>query len=174
MVDISPGVPALLAGDPGRLRQVVANLVGNAIKFTDEGYVLLAIDAEASRGAALMIHGRVMDTGIGIPPQSIAHIFEPFMQADGSTTRRYGGTGLGLSIAQQLVTLMNGRLWVESTEGHGSTFHFTATLSIAADRRRAEGSVAGDAAVRPAAATAVKSRCERPRRVLLAEDNRTN
>ena len=172
MVDISPGVPALVCGDPGRLRQVTANLVGNAIKFTDEGYVLLAIDAETSDHEGLVIHGRVMDTGIGIPPQSMDRIFEPFMQADGSTTRRYGGTGLGLAIVQQLVALMKGRLWVESTEGQGSTFHFTATLAAAA----APDHVAAvpDAGAGRAAAHALTRRVERGRRVLLAEDNRTN
>ena len=173
MVDVSPGVPSLVSGDPGRLRQVIANLVGNAIKFTDEGYVLLAVDAETADREAIVIHGRVMDTGIGIPPRSMARIFEPFMQADGSTTRRYGGTGLGLAIVQQLVTLMKGRLWVESTEGQGSTFHFTASLAVAAARDQVMAAAATDVAD-TAAARALTRRVDRARRILLAEDNRTN
>ena len=128
--DISPDVPQAVVGDPGRLRQVIANLVGNAIKFTAEGHVLVSLDLDAVEGNAAIVHGQVIDTGLGIPSDKQAVIFEPFRQADGSTTRQFGGTGLGLTITSNLVHLMGGRLWVDSLPGHGSTFHFTARLGI--------------------------------------------
>ena len=128
--DIAPDVPAAVVGDPGRLRQVIANLVGNAIKFTSEGHVLLSMDVESSQEGAVLVHVQVIDTGIGIPDDKQKIIFEPFRQADGSTTRQYGGTGLGLTITSNLVQLMGGRLWVDSLPGHGSTFHFTARFGI--------------------------------------------
>jgi two-component system, sensor histidine kinase and response regulator len=126
--DISPDVPPVVIGDPGRLRQVVANLVGNAIKFTAEGHVLVSVDVERSDDEGLSIHVQVIDTGIGIPVDKQTLVFEPFRQADGSTTRQFGGTGLGLAISSSLVELMGGRVWVDSVVGHGSTFHFTASL----------------------------------------------
>jgi len=122
---IHPDVPDALLGDPLRLRQVVVNLVGNAIKFTDQGEVVLRVQAESSVEGKAQLHFSVTDTGIGIAPEQQAIIFEAFSQADGSTTRRYGGTGLGLAISQQLVELMGGRIWVESQVGQGSTFYFT-------------------------------------------------
>ena len=115
--------------DPLRLRQVVTNLVSNAIKFTERGEVALDVDAEPCAGGELTLHIRVKDTGIGIPADKLQRIFEPFEQADGSTTRMHGGTGLGLTISKRLANLMDGRIWVESEEGRGSTFHFTAQVS---------------------------------------------
>jgi signal transduction histidine kinase/CheY-like chemotaxis protein/HPt (histidine-containing phosphotransfer) domain-containing protein len=128
--DIRPEVPQALAGDPLRLRQVVVNLVGNAIKFTDRGEVVLRVQPESQLDGEVRLHFSVTDTGIGIPPEKQKLIFEAFSQADNSTTRRYGGTGLGLAISQQLVELMGGRIWVESHAGQGSTFHFTAAFEV--------------------------------------------
>jgi signal transduction histidine kinase/DNA-binding response OmpR family regulator len=130
MTDFSPNVPDTLIGDPGRLRQVVANLVGNAIKFTPKGHVLLAADVDAQTDDQVTLHFEVIDTGIGIASDKLDVIFEPFRQADGSTTRRFGGTGLGLAISQQIVGLMGGRLWVESVVGQGSTFHFSVSFKV--------------------------------------------
>ena len=127
---IAPDVPNDLVGDPGRLRQVLVNLIGNACKFTDSGDITLAIELDQSTDAGTMLHFAVSDTGVGIGPAAVARIFEPFEQADGSTTRKYGGTGLGLTISRTLVALMGGSLWVESKEGKGSTFHFTSQFVI--------------------------------------------
>jgi two-component system, sensor histidine kinase and response regulator len=126
--DVDPEVPDALVGDPGRLRQVVVNLVGNAIKFTDDGEVVVDVEPEEVTDVGVLLHVRVRDTGPGIPPGRQADIFEAFRQADASTTRRFGGTGLGLSISRRLVELMDGRIWLESEPGRGSTFHFTARL----------------------------------------------
>jgi PAS domain S-box-containing protein len=123
---VDPGVPALVRGDPGRLRQILINLIGNAIKFTDHGQVSVAIERWPESADAL--HFSVWDTGIGIPADKQAMIFDAFTQVDGSYTRRFGGTGLGLTIAGRLVQMMDGRIWVESKKGEGSTFHFTARL----------------------------------------------
>jgi PAS domain S-box-containing protein len=122
---IHPETPDDLIGDPLRLRQVVVNLVGNAIKFTEQGEVVLRVEREPGGDANVQLHFSVSDTGIGIPQEKQAVIFEAFSQADSSTTRRYGGTGLGLTISAQLVGLMGGSISVESEPGHGSTFHFT-------------------------------------------------
>ena len=124
--DVAPDVPALVAGDPARLGQVLLNLVANAIKFTAKGEVVVQVSMERT-GQEPVIRFSVRDTGIGIPGEQQALIFEPFTQADASTTRQYGGTGLGLAICSRLVLLMNGRLWVESAPGIGSTFSFTAS-----------------------------------------------
>jgi signal transduction histidine kinase/DNA-binding response OmpR family regulator len=126
--DIDPGVPAGIIGDPGRLQQVLANLVGNAIKFTERGHVLVEVREETRSDGCTMLHFQISDTGIGIPSEKHATIFEAFSQADGSTTRRFGGTGLGLTISSTLVHLMGGRMWVESEPGAGSVFHFTAAF----------------------------------------------
>jgi two-component system sensor histidine kinase/response regulator len=130
MTDISPDIPTTLVGDPGRLRQVLANLVGNAIKFTSEGHVLVAIDPETIDEQEALLQFQVMDTGIGIPPEKQQMVFEPFRQADGSTTRHFGGTGLGLTISHKLVEMMGGRIWLDSLPGQGSTFHFTAHFGV--------------------------------------------
>jgi signal transduction histidine kinase/CheY-like chemotaxis protein/HPt (histidine-containing phosphotransfer) domain-containing protein len=127
---IDPDVPDALVGDPGRLGQVVINLVGNAIKFTDHGEVVMDVRTEARTEDQVRLHFAVRDTGIGIPPEKQARIFEAFSQADSSTTRQYGGTGLGLTISSTLVEMMGGRLRVESEVGKGSTFHFPARFGL--------------------------------------------
>jgi CheY-like chemotaxis protein len=125
---VRPDVPETLVGDPGVLRQIVVNLVGNAIKFTERGEVSVRVERESEEEGRVCLHFRVQDTGIGIPVESQAGIFDAFAQADSSTTRRYGGTGLGLTISRRLVEMMGGRIWLESTPGKGSAFHFTVWL----------------------------------------------
>jgi PAS domain S-box-containing protein len=127
---IHPDVPDALVGDPLRLRQIVVNLVGNAIKFTDHGEIVLHVQEKSRRNGSAQLRFSVTDTGIGIPPEKQAVIFEAFAQADSSTTRHYGGTGLGLAISAELVELMGGRISVESQPGQGSTFHFTAVFEV--------------------------------------------
>jgi signal transduction histidine kinase/CheY-like chemotaxis protein len=128
IVDMAPGVPAGVVGDPVRLKQILTNLAGNAIKFTAQGHVIVAIREEADAEGRTQLHFRVTDTGIGIPAEKQATVFEAFSQADSSTTRRFGGTGLGLAISSTLVHLMGGRIWLESVPGTGSSFHFTVAL----------------------------------------------
>jgi signal transduction histidine kinase/CheY-like chemotaxis protein len=123
---IPPTLSDTLIGDPGRLRQIIVNLVGNAIKFTEQGEVVVDVEEVESREDEVVLHVSVRDTGPGIPPEQHRQIFEAFRQADASTTRRFGGSGLGLSVSSQLVRLMGGRMWLESAVGQGSTFHFTA------------------------------------------------
>ena len=130
---VRPELPEFVIGDPVRLRQVVLNLAGNAIKFTDRGEVVLRVEAEGSGPDGLNLHFTVTDTGIGIPKEKQRLIFEPFTQADTSTTRRYGGTGLGLSISSRLIEMMGGRIWLESEVGKGSTFHFSARFGVSQD-----------------------------------------
>ncbi|MBA2112938.1 hybrid sensor histidine kinase/response regulator [Bremerella alba] len=125
-VRILPEVPDELAGDAGRLRQIVVNLVGNAIKFTEHGEVVMKVENESFSGDSITLHFSVRDTGIGISKEKQAQIFDAFTQADASTTRQYGGTGLGLAICSQLTRMMGGKIWVESEPGTGSIFHFTA------------------------------------------------
>src|SRR5690606_23418287 len=115
-------LPASVLGDPGRLRQVLTNLLGNAVKFTEQGEVELEVESRRSAAGRAELRFSVRDTGIGIPPERRAAVFESFTQADGSTTRRYGGTGLGLSISRQLVELMGGKIGFESNVGQGTTF----------------------------------------------------
>jgi two-component system sensor histidine kinase/response regulator len=129
-VDIPAVVPESIIGDPTRLRQVLVNLVGNSIKFTEKGEIKVRVEVEEQHAESALLHFTVQDTGIGIPAEKLKTILEPFTQADSSTTRRYGGTGLGLSIAKQLVDLMGGRFWIESVAGIGSTFHFTASFGL--------------------------------------------
>ncbi|HVC94083.1 MAG TPA: PAS domain S-box protein [Pirellulales bacterium] len=126
---VAPDVPDALIGDPGRLRQVILNLVGNAIKFTERGEVVVDVGLESPGGPAVVLHFSIVDTGVGIAPDKRETIFGAFEQADSSTTRKYGGTGLGLTISSKLVELMGGRIWVESELGSGSKFHFTTRLT---------------------------------------------
>jgi two-component system sensor histidine kinase/response regulator len=127
---VAADVPDHLVGDLGRLRQVLVNLVGNSIKFTERGEVVVEAEREQEEEGRAVLHFRVRDTGIGIPKEKQNLVFEAFTQADGSTTRKYGGTGLGLTITKRLVELMGGKIWVESELGEGSTFHFTARFGI--------------------------------------------
>jgi signal transduction histidine kinase len=133
---VSPEVPDELVGDWSRLEQVLINLVGNAIKFTESGSVSVLLTVQERTPDAVLLSVAVVDTGIGIAPDRQAEIFEAFTQADGSTTRRYGGTGLGLTISRTLVEMMGGRIWLESTLGQGTTFHFTARLRLASVSRQ--------------------------------------
>ena len=128
--DIRPDVPTALVGDPNRLRQIVTNLIGNAIKFTDHGEVVMTVEAETQTDSDAVLRFSVSDSGIGVPQDQQQAIFSPFIQADESTTRKYGGTGLGLAISTSLVGLLGGRIWLESETGHGSTFHFTVSFAL--------------------------------------------
>jgi PAS domain S-box-containing protein len=157
---VMPDVPERLLGDAGRLRQVLLNVIGNAVKFTTRGEVVLRVSVDAVSPGRVTLHFAVSDTGIGIPLDKQERIFQAFTQADSSTTRRYGGTGLGLAIAHQLVELMGGRLGVESAEGRGSTFFFTATFEQ-------------PEAVAPRPAI-IKPRALQGLRVLVVDDNGTN
>ncbi|HDR15787.1 MAG TPA: response regulator, partial [Desulfobacteraceae bacterium] len=127
---IAPDVSTALVGDPGRLRQVILNFIGNGIKFTEKGQVVIGVKTEKEEETSTTLHFTVADTGIGIPPDKLEMIFEGFRQVDSSVTRRYGGTGLGLTISRQIVRMMNGRVWVESEPGKGSVFHFTAPFTL--------------------------------------------
>jgi CheY-like chemotaxis protein/HPt (histidine-containing phosphotransfer) domain-containing protein len=142
VADVPEDVPDHLVGDPLRLRQILTNLTANAIKFTERGDIVVKVVRESDLNGESHLHFSVADTGIGIPVEKQAAIFEAFAQADGSTTRTYGGTGLGLSIASQLIQKMQGRIWIESEVGQGTTFHFTARLDVretpASTAKRAE------------------------------------
>lgn len=127
---ILPVVPQKLNGDPGRLKQIIINLVGNAVKFTDKGQVKVLCDVEERFSDTVLLHFSVKDTGIGIPDEKLEDVFRTFKQVDGSTTRKFGGTGLGLSISKQITEMMDGRIWAESEMGRGSTFHFLVRLGL--------------------------------------------
>ncbi len=128
--EVQPDVAEAVLGDPGRLRQIIVNLVGNSIKFTERGEILLSVTQEEESCDDVSLHFAVKDTGVGIPVDKQERIFEAFSQADGTMARKYGGTGLGLTICTKLVGMMGGRIWVESQPGQGSTFHFTLRLAI--------------------------------------------
>ena len=167
---IDPQLPPQLSGDPGRFRQVLVNLMDNAVKFTRAGEVELALFADGVNAAGLDLHVTVRDTGIGIAADKLEAIFAAFRQADGSTTREYGGTGLGLSICRRIAELMGGRVWAESRPGQGSTFHFTARLAPAEEAATAPAPVPAAAA----GTTTSTGTASRPAHVLLAEDNPVN
>jgi PAS domain S-box-containing protein len=156
--EIRPDVPDGLLGDPGRLRQVLVNLVGNAIKFTEHGEIIVRVSCDRVEKGEAALRFTVADTGIGIPAEKQWQIFGAFVQADSSTTRRYGGTGLGLTISAQLVELMGGRIWIESEPGVGSQFHFMAHFGVQE---------------RPGAAKPTADRLQ-DLRVLVVDDNQTN
>jgi len=128
--DIHRGVPTAVIGDPSRLRQIVTNLMGNSIKFTEQGEVVLTVDVQTRTDRDAVLRFSVSDTGIGVATDQHEAIFKPFIQGDGSTTRKFGGTGLGLAISTNLVALMGGRIWLESEAGKGSTFHFTVPFDL--------------------------------------------
>ncbi|MGH9712802.1 MAG: ATP-binding protein [Candidatus Acidiferrales bacterium] len=169
---VSPKVPNALVGDADRLKRIVVNLVGNAIKFTEKGDVVLSARIESGSREQVVLHFSVADTGIGIPAEKLARIFEAFGQADSSTTRKYGGTGLGLSISKQLVELIGGCIWVESEVGRGSTFHFTARFALQPPERKK--AAAAPSKNRASAARRRARAVKHPLRVLLAEDNPAN
>jgi signal transduction histidine kinase/DNA-binding response OmpR family regulator len=158
MLHVRPDVPDRLVGDPTRLRQVLVNLVGNAIKFTERGEIVVTVSPVTGSDDPCHLHFEVADTGIGISADKQALIFEAFAQADGSTTRTYGGTGLGLSIALQLIRMMAGRIWVESEPGQGSRFHFTARFGEGAGPVETEAPIVSLKGLR----------------VLVVDDNATN
>jgi two-component system sensor histidine kinase/response regulator len=134
---VAPQVVDLVAGDPVRLRQIIVNLVGNAVKFTNSGGVNVSVERERDEGEAVMLRFTVTDTGIGVPAERQKEIFSSFTQGDNSTTRKYGGTGLGLTISHRLTEMLGGRIWVESSPGRGSSFHFTARFGIARESKAA-------------------------------------
>jgi signal transduction histidine kinase/HPt (histidine-containing phosphotransfer) domain-containing protein len=161
---VAPRVPDSLFGDASRLRQVLVNIVGNAVKFTERGEVVVRAEAEAFGASEVVLQLSVSDTGPGIPTDRLDAIFEPFTQADGSVTRKFGGTGLGLTISRRLVALMDGRLWAENRLGQGATFHFTTRLVRGTT---APAKVLGAGAAR-------QPLPPRQKRVLVAEDNQVN
>ena len=161
---LEPGIPNLLRGDPGRLRQILLNLIGNAIKFTPHGSVKLDIRRVFEDTSAVTLQFKITDTGIGIPKDKLKHIFTKFYQVDTSTTRQFAGTGLGLAICEQLVGLLGGEIGVESTAGKGSVFHFTAVF------KKQSGAMEETVGVAP---SAIREPL-RQLRVLVAEDHTTN
>lgn len=162
---VAEDVPNWLVGDPGRLRQIILNLVSNSIKFTDHGGITVRVGLEQDTSDGVCLHFTVSDTGIGILPEKQAEIFDKFSQADSSTTRKYGGTGLGLAISKQLAEAMKGRMWLESEPGVGSTFHFTAHMAEGKPIPRSEiGKAEAQKDEVPLRGT----------RVLLVEDNEIN
>ena len=160
LCEVAPDVPDFVHGDSGRIRKVILNLVGNAVKFTDQGQVEVNLSVQPDPRGELVLHFSVADTGIGIPADKQKLIFDPFAQADTSTTRKYGGTGLGLTISNRLVSVMAGKIWVESEPGKGSKFHFTVRVKGSAR------TIAGEKPASPAVLHGV--------RVLVVDDNATN
>jgi CheY-like chemotaxis protein len=162
-LEIDPALPPVLMGDEDRLRQVLLNLLNNAVKFTPAGSVGVEVRVESRSDEACTVHFAVSDTGIGIPPQQIERLFQRFSQVDSSIRREFGGTGLGLAISKRLVELMGGEIGLESLEGQGSTFWFRVRLPIAQERRRTKRGAAAKAVPKSAGA-----------HILLAEDNEIN
>jgi len=161
LCEVAPEVPEVVRGDSSRLRQIVINLVGNAIKFTDSGEIAVKVQVEAREGTDYVCWFTVADSGVGIPEEKRELIFKPFTQADTSTTRKYGGTGLGLTISTRLVQMMGGKIWVESEMGQGSQFHFTIRLEAADAKEIKLGTIAPPELLRDV-------------KVLVVDDNRTN
>ena len=175
LCEVAAGVPQWVTGDPGRLRQILNNLVGNALKFTQEGEVGLRVQADVVEESASTLHFIVSDTGVGIPADKLAVIFDAFGQADTSTTRQYGGTGLGLTIARRMVELMGGRMWVESAPGKGSRFHFTLRLGTTARQTvEPESSASPLILVGVPSSMRDKGQSLKGLNILLAEDNLVN
>ena len=174
-LDVAPDVPATILADSGRLAQVLINLTSNAIKFTSSGEVMLRLkqqsQSDGMAGTALL-HFSVTDTGIGIAREQQRHIFDPFAQADSSTTRHFGGTGLGLAIVAQIVALMQGRLWLDSEPGHGTTFHFTIPVQVG--RRMQDGGAGQHLPELPDTPALPATRAPKLLRVLVAEDHPIN
>jgi signal transduction histidine kinase/CheY-like chemotaxis protein len=168
--DIRENVPPRVVADRGRLAQVIINLVGNALKFTERGEIVVGVETMEVGAGGIQLHFQVRDTGIGIPAAKQALIFEEFAQADSSTTRRYGGTGLGLAISQRLVQLMGGRIWVESEDGRGSTFHFTAWVQPSQATATADSTADGLRPNLTGAAPDPVTSSPRRLRVLIADD----
>ena len=164
--EVAENVPVMLLGDDGRLRQILINLVGNAIKFTDRGGIIVRVSIESRVLDKTTLHFEIHDSGIGISPEVQGRIFDAFTQAESTTNRRYGGTGLGLAICRDLVELMQGRIWVESAPGKGSTFHFIAVF----------GEATHDSVGRPAASSTgpLLGLAEKSMKVLVVEDGRVN
>ncbi|MBN1236128.1 MAG: PAS domain S-box protein, partial [Methanotrichaceae archaeon] len=176
---VEPAVPSLLRGDPGRMRQILVNLGGNAVKFTEKGKIVIRVSLENEDKRDATLRFAISDTGIGIPENRQAILFSPFTQVDGSTTRQYGGTGLGLAISKQLAELMGGKIGLESKVGKGSTFWFTAVFeklsagSKSADEMSAK--IEGEGAIERSAAKPTISEYEKHKiRILVAEDNPIN
>ncbi len=163
---IAPETPQYVMGDPGRLRQILVNLVGNSVKFTDRGEIVVQVVVSRLSESEATLLFSVSDTGIGIAKDKQGVIFQPFVQADGSTTRKYGGTGLGLAICRHLVKLAGGEIWVEGDLGRGSVFNFTARFPLPAE-------VPVDIPVETLAHGA-NGESRRGLRVLMAEDNTAN
>ena len=165
---VHDGTPEMIMGDPARLRQILVNLLGNAIKFTSAGRIEIAITSNKLEDNLYEIHFVVKDTGIGIPQDKMSHLFQSFSQVDASTSRRYGGTGLGLAISKLLVELMGGRIWAESEAGIGSAFHFTILAKAS--------SLESVQSIKPAqlAETDTHDLRKNSLRILLAEDNMIN
>ena len=161
LCEVAPEVPEVVCGDSTRLRQVVINLVGNAIKFTDSGEITVRVQTESREATQCVLHITVSDTGVGIPEEKRELIFAPFSQADTSTTRKYGGTGLGLTISTRLVEMMGGKIWLDSEVGRGSQFHFTARVGLTDAKEIKIGTIAPPEVLRGS-------------RVLIVDDNRTN
>jgi two-component system, sensor histidine kinase and response regulator len=161
LCEVEPDIPQFVLADSNRLRQIILNLLGNAIKFTHDGEVALKVQKEIAEGEADLFHFTISDTGIGIPHDKLDAIFQPFAQADSSTTRKYGGTGLGLSISMRLVHMMGGKIWVQSETGKGSTFNFTVRLRVP-ETELVEPDLISD----PVSLVNVK--------VLIVDDNQTN
>ena len=180
---VQPGFPDALVGDPTRLHQVIANLLSNAIKFTEEGEISVRVEKETETEDDVVLHFIVSDTGTGIPEEKRQLIFAAFAQADSSTTRRYGGTGLGLAISSQLVAMMGGTIWVDSSVGAGSTFHFTALFGKGDTYQDRPNSIAAEITSQPSEITKDRdgesgqvgeALARTGMRILVAEDNVVN